>query len=323
MIFELAAENTEKSVLCLPRHIKSRSRVFSVAKRRCFMRKTKAFTLVELLVVIAVIALLMAILLPALSKAKELARRVACGNNMRTLMQCSFAYANTYDGAFVPVNYWFEQISGRRRYATVPWLTNNAYRRLLELDSMKRGNNEAPNPSDFDLPNDLLCPSDIISRDPTKDDPDLINSSYGYNAQEFMRQNDWFDDPTAFTINPAGHLTQSLRNPSAKLAFIDGIDWWASWGGANYRLAWDKLGQASIADYRDPAKIDPQQWGPTLYRHSEGANVAFYDGHVTYVKKQEVFIESEYACPPALNPRMWVGDMGLWMKGHQASGGCP
>lgn len=47
------------------------------------MKRKKGFTLVELLVVIAVIALLMAILLPALSKAKEQARRAICGANLK------------------------------------------------------------------------------------------------------------------------------------------------------------------------------------------------------------------------------------------------
>jgi prepilin-type N-terminal cleavage/methylation domain-containing protein len=62
-----------------------------------------AFTLIELLIVIAVIALLLAILLPALRLAKAKAREVLCLNNLKQLQLCARYYTDDYDG-FLPPN---------------------------------------------------------------------------------------------------------------------------------------------------------------------------------------------------------------------------
>ena len=62
--------------------------------------KTKegAFTLIELLVVIAIIAILAAMLLPALTKAREKARQASCMSNLKQIGQALFFYINDYDG---------------------------------------------------------------------------------------------------------------------------------------------------------------------------------------------------------------------------------
>lgn len=64
--------------------------------------KLRAFTLVELLVVISIIALLLAILVPILGHARERARRAACMANLRSIGQSIFVYAYDNDDKLIP-----------------------------------------------------------------------------------------------------------------------------------------------------------------------------------------------------------------------------
>jgi prepilin-type N-terminal cleavage/methylation domain-containing protein/prepilin-type processing-associated H-X9-DG protein len=67
------------------------------------MKAIRAFTLVELLVVISIIALLMGILLPALQKARKHALKMKCLANMRSMELAHWMYMTDWDGYFIDV----------------------------------------------------------------------------------------------------------------------------------------------------------------------------------------------------------------------------
>ena len=74
------------------------------------MKKTK-FTLIELLVVVAIIAILAAILLPALTRAKEKARVAVCIGNHKQLMLATVLYTDDNNG-MMPYHVWYQDWAG-------------------------------------------------------------------------------------------------------------------------------------------------------------------------------------------------------------------
>jgi prepilin-type processing-associated H-X9-DG protein len=246
--------------------------------------KARAFKLIELLIVISIIALLLAILIPSLGKAKELGNRVVCSSHLRTLVKASTTYASTHDGYFVPASYTRNSAGGAQQ---IQWMANETFRKYIQMDDFKSGNKPK---EDFVLPKEFLCPSDKISKNPDNISKEGVLTSYGYNIT------DWDNIEFDFS-NIAGHRADSINRPAEKLYFIDGIDWWVSWRYADYRRGWDAYGQQNIAFYKAR-----NVHGPTIYRHNEGAAIGFYDGHAEWMKKEQIYLIEDFP----IHPGMWT-----------------
>lgn len=218
-------------------------------------RNVRGFTLIELLVVISIIALLIAILLPALSRARDTARALQCQSMLKQWGIAHQIYQDEHNNFLLP-----HHSPGYRM-----WATNQAFKRLLGFTSELN--------NDWDMWDARYhCPSYPLT--PTHKPgwytgPNLhIWKSYGqvanhwrdYNAAGRPFQMFWGSDNLQFQ-------EQEVRQPSSKLAFMDASTWWVA--EEYHRQSWvNDIGPA---------------YGPNdgiAHRHNGAANALYLDGHV-------------------------------------------
>ena len=241
------------------------------------MKKTDGFTLVELLVVIAIIALLMAILMPAMNKAREQARRVVCANNLKTMGLGDQMYADDSADYHVPI---FNGLSPNNWL----WFQNPLFVRIVDMKGRKNTERDQGYTA-LTLPKDFKCPSDkrtVGNGGLYKASASEVQGvSYSMNANGLYGVGRiWYRYGEQCTPGLA-HALKLLQvvKPANKIFFIDG-QWFATgYLGSDYKRMWDGIGD----------KMDALEWDRTSYRHSEGANIAFYDCHVKWMPKTEIY----------------------------------
>lgn len=242
------------------------------------MRRT-GFTLIELLVVITVIAVLVAILLPALSSAREQGRRMVCLGNLRNLQLAWHAYANDHDGDLVYCVTW--RPGGEQ--GNKPWLFGFALPdEPIDFSSqepwVKLVKQGALWPYIGDLklygcpatPKQLRIITNMETSGESEDSLIPIRVSYSLAASSGTdrapKELSAMPQPTAPGAPPlyVSNMQQYQKTPAgARMAFVCEGDLRVAYTAAFYEPRWRSL--------------------PPPY-HSNGTSYSFADGHSEYYK---------------------------------------